>query len=130
MLKYNFKEGKVFRTTLDVKNEVIQSMMGQEMKVLSNVAAASELKFTKVDTQGNGTSLVSIINASTSGAMGKEKEVKKNDFKRDNICIVFSQTGKSLSNNLIDSTEKSELLGAIENYLKLQRTGSPAAVRP
>lgn len=121
MLKYNYKPGKAFRTTTTTNQEVVQSMMGQEMKVLVDVSTVSELKITKVDTKGNGTALVSIINLSVNtSAMGKNSVAKKEDFKKDNICAVMSETGKSISTSLVDSTEASDTLNSSLQNIKMQ----------
>lgn len=78
MLKYNFKEGKSFKTTMNLTNEMVQSMMGQEMKATSTVGVVSEYKISKVDAKNNATALVTILDlAATTVAMGKEDVVKK-----------------------------------------------------
>lgn len=118
MLKYNFKEGKTFRTTTTVTTSTVQSMMGQEMKVLADVSLSSDLKFIKVDNQGNATSLISVQGSSSvTVPTGGEPMVKKEDFKNNNISVVFSPDGKSISEKLIDSEGKDA--STVKNYIKL-----------
>jgi hypothetical protein len=121
MLKYNFKEGKSFKTTMNLTNEMVQSMMGQEMKATSSVGVISEYKISKVDAKSNATALVTILDLSaTTVAMGKEDVVKKSDFKKENICAEYDQTGKSISGKLIDTTEDFSTVGSFQGYVKLQ----------
>ena len=121
MLKYNFKEGKSFKTTMNLTNEMVQSMMGQEMKATSNVGVVSEYKISKVDAKNNATALVTILDlAATTVAMGKEDVVKKSDFKKENICAEYDQTGKSISGKLIDTTEDFSKVGSFQGFVKLQ----------
>ena len=121
MLKYNFKEGKSFKTTMNLTNEMVQSMMGQEMKGTSTVGVVSEYKISKVDAKNNATALVTLLDLSaTRVAMGKEDVVKKSDFKKENICAEYDQTGKSISVKLIDTTEDFSKVGPFQEYVKLQ----------
>jgi len=121
MLKYNFKEGKSFKTTMNLTNEMVQSMMGQEMKATSTVGVVSEYKISKVDAKNNATALVTILDlAATTVAMGKEDVVKKSDFKKENICAEYDQTGKSISGKLIDTTEDFSKVGSFQGFVKLQ----------
>jgi len=121
MLKYNFKEGKSFKTTMNLTNEMVQSMMGQEMKATSTVGVVSEYKISKVDAKNNATALVTILDlTATTVAMGKENVVKKSDFKKENICAEYDQTGKSISGKLIDTTEDFSTVGSFQGYVKLQ----------
>ena len=121
MLKYNFKEGKSFKTTMNLTNEMVQSMMGQEMKATSTVGTVSEYKISKVDAKNNATALVTILDLSaTTVAMGKEDVVKKSDFKKENICAEYDQTGKSISGKLIDTTEDFSKVGSFQGFVKLQ----------
>lgn len=121
MLKYNFKEGKSFKTTMNLTNEMVQSMMGQEMKATSSVGVISEYKISKVDAKSNATALVTILDLSaTTVAMGKENVVKKSDFKKENICAEYDQTGKSISGKLIDTTEDFSKVGSFQGFVKLQ----------
>lgn len=121
MLKYNFKEGKSFKTTMNLTNEMVQSMMGQEMKGTSIVGVVSEYKISKVDAKNNATALVTIADVTaTTVAMGKENVVKKSDFKKENICVVYDQTGKVISSNLIDTTEDFSTIGSFSGFVKLQ----------
>ncbi|MBP1671472.1 MAG: hypothetical protein H6Q22_1044 [Bacteroidetes bacterium] len=121
MLKYNFKEGKSFKTTMNLTNEMVQSMMGQEIKATSTVGVVSEYKISKVDAKNNATALVTILDLSaTTVAMGKEDVVKKSDFKKENICAEYDQTGKSISGKLIDTTEDFSKVGSFQGFVKLQ----------
>jgi hypothetical protein len=121
MLKYNFKEGKSFKTTMNLTNDMVQSMMGQEIKATSTVGVVSEYKISKVDAKNNATALVTILDLSaTTVAMGKEDVVKKSDFKKENICAEYDQTGKSISGKLIDTTEDFSKVGSFQGYVKLQ----------
>jgi hypothetical protein len=121
MLKYNFKEGKSFKTTMNLTNEMVQSMMGQEMKATSTVGAVSEYKISKVDAKNNVTALVTILDVTASTvAMGKENVVKKSDFKKENISAVYNQTGKVLSSALVDTTEDFSAIGSYSGFVKLQ----------
>ncbi len=104
VLKYNFKEGKTFRMTMSMNTNIVQSMMGQEMKIIADAVSKSEMKFTKVEPGGNATALVSILSISAkTSAMGQEKEENKSDFKKDGISMVFSPSGK-VSTKITDTT--------------------------
>ena len=103
-LKYNFKEGKTFRMTMSMNTTIVQSMMGQEMKVVADAVSKSEMKFTKVDPEGNATATMSIISMSVkTSAMGREEEENKTDFKKDGMIMVFSPSGK-VSTKITDTT--------------------------
>ena len=103
-LKYNFKEGKTFRMTMSMNTTIVQSMMGQEMKIIADGVSKSEIKFTNVDPGGNASALMSILSISTkTSAMGQEKVENKSDFKKDGISMVFSQSGK-VSTKITDTT--------------------------
>ena len=83
MLKYNFKEGKSFKTTMNLSNDMVQSMMGQEVKATSIVGVVSEYRISKVDAKNNATALVTILDlTATTMAMGKEKLSRKAILKR------------------------------------------------
>lgn len=121
MMKYNFKEGKSFKTTMNTTNEMVQSMMGQDVNSSWTLNAVSEFKISKVDAKKNATALVTILDLSvTSVAMGKENVVKKSDFKKENICAEYNQTGKSISGKLIDTTEDLSSIGSFQGFVKLQ----------
>lgn len=121
MMKYNFKEGKSFKTTMNTTNEMVQSMMGQDVNSSWTLNAVSEFKISKVDAKKNATALVTILDLSvTSVAMGKENVVKKSDFKKENICAEYNQTGKSISGKLIDTTEDLSSIGSFQEFVKLQ----------
>ncbi|MFA5848780.1 MAG: hypothetical protein WC833_02765 [Bacteroidales bacterium] len=110
VLKYNFKDGKTFRSTISVNSNIVQSMMGEEMKIIADFESKSEIKFTKVDLGGNATALVSIINISAKTVrMGQEKEEKKSDFRKDGIRMVFAPSGKTVSVKSTDTNESSIL---------------------
>ncbi len=103
-LKYNFKEGKTFRMTMSMNTTIVQSMMGQEIKVVADAVSKSEMKFTKVDPEGNATALSSILSMSVkTSAMGREDVENKTDFKKDGMIMVFSPSGK-VSTTITDST--------------------------
>jgi len=121
MLKYNFKEGKSFKTTMNLSNEMVQSMMGQEVKATSIVGVVSEYRISKVDAKNNATALVTILDlTATTMAMGKENVVKKSDFKKENICAEYDQTGKTISDKLVDTTEDFSAVGSFQGFVKLQ----------
>ena len=121
MLKYNFKEGKSFKTTMNLSNDMVQSMMGQEVKATSIVGVVSEYRISKVDAKNNATALVTILDlTATTMAMGKENVVKKSDFKKENICAEYDQTGKTITSKLIDTTEDFSTVGSFQGFVKLQ----------
>ena len=124
MMKYNFKEGKSFKTTMNTTNEMVQSMMGQDVNSSWTLNAVSEFKISKVDAKNNATALVTILDlAATTVSMGQENVVKKSDFKKENICVQYDQTGKFISSNLIDTTENLSSIssiGSFNRFVKLQ----------
>lgn len=107
VLKYNFKEGKIFRSTITVNTNIVKSMMGQEMNIRTDVASKAEIKFTKVDPKGNASALMSMLNISSKTvAMGQEKVENISDFKKDEISInmIFARSGKVLLIKIADTT--------------------------
>lgn len=118
LLKYNFKKGKTYVQNTTMSNTVTQSMMGQEMKVVSDITSNSEYKIEGVSNEGNTTATVSITDASVhSVMMGKDTTIKmptEGSLQR----VVFSSVGKELSVESLDTSKNSPISG-IKQFSKL-----------
>ena len=119
MLKYNFVKGKTYSQNVLVNTNITQTMGSQEMKIQSDIDANNEYTIEGVAKDGNGTLLVSMLNASVhSAVMGKDTTLKLNDLKYKSRT-VFSKEGKSISTVKVDSTDAAKLMGQANQLIKL-----------
>ena len=119
MLKYNFVKGKTYSQNVLVNTNITQTMGSQEMKIQSDIDANNEYTIEGVAKDGNGTLLISMLNASVhSAVMGKDTTLKLNDLKYKSRT-VFSKEGKSISTVKVDSTDAAKLMGQANQLIKL-----------
>jgi len=121
MLKYNFVKGKNYVQKSQVATNMTQTMGSQEMKMQSDITANNVYAIEGITADGNATALVSLLNASVhTVAMGKDTTMKLNDLKFKSR-MVFSKEGKLISSVKIDSTDATNMLGQMDQLIKLQR---------
>ena len=97
LLKYAFVKGKTYVQQTELKQNITQSMGGQEMKMQVDLNSTNEFVVENVLNDGNATMLVSLMNASVhSAGMGKDTTMKFNDLKVKSR-MVFSTDGKTVS---------------------------------
>ncbi|MHC1705276.1 MAG: hypothetical protein AB9846_15325 [Tenuifilaceae bacterium] len=120
MLKYNLTKGKTYVQNTEVSQTIVQSMGGQDIKILADIKSVNEINVESIEADGNATILVSFLNASIrSAAMGRDTTMQFNDLK-DKSRVVLSAEGKSISSTTVDSSEVSKMLGQLRQSTKLQ----------
>ncbi len=123
MLKYNFKEGDSFKTSTTIITDMVQSMMGQEMKFNTNMETKSGINVLQVEPNGNSVLMVTVpslkakVNAT---AMGKESSQEKTDSIKGGMEITFSTAGKKISHRITDTAIVPGSVASMLAYTKLQ----------
>jgi hypothetical protein len=113
-LKYNFVKGKTFVQNTQIIQNIVQTMGAQEIKILSEVKAKSELFVENVENDGSASLLVSASDISVrSSAMGRDTTLHYKDLK-DKVRIKVANTGKSLSTEKVDSSDVSAVVNQLE----------------
>ncbi|MEA5005425.1 MAG: hypothetical protein VB022_03335 [Rikenellaceae bacterium] len=116
-MKYNFKEGKAYKTITKVCTTTTQSMMGQEMKFDVNLDIQSDMNVTKVDPNGNATMVINVKGNTEmnlpEAAGGKKSEA----FANEAINATFSSNGLSINQTMVDKDGKS--VTTVKDYIKL-----------
>lgn len=119
LLKYAFVNGKTYVQHTELKQNITQSMGGQEMKMQVDLNSDNEFVVENVLQDGNATMLVSLLTASVhSAGMGKDTTMKFNDLK-EKSRMVFSTNGKMVSSTKVDSTNIAGLMGTLDQFAKL-----------
>jgi hypothetical protein len=119
LLKYAFVNGKTYVQHTELKQNITQSMGGQEMKMQVDLNSDNEFVVENVLQDGNATMLVSLLTASVhSAGMGKDTTMKFNDLK-EKSRMVFSTNGKTVSSTKVDSTNIAGLMGTLDQFAKL-----------
>lgn len=119
LLKYAFVKGKTYVQQTELKQNITQSMGGQEMKMQVDLSSANQFVVENVLNDGNAAMLVSLMNASVhSSGMGKDTTMKFNDLKNKSR-MVFSPDGKTVSTTKIDSTDVVGMMGTLDQFAKL-----------
>ncbi len=105
-MKYNFKEGKAYKTITKVCTTTTQSMMGQEMKFDVNLDIQSDMNVTKVDPNGNTTMVINVKGNTEmnlpEAAGGKKSEA----FTNEAINATFASNGQSVNQTMVDKDGK------------------------
>ncbi len=114
LLKYNFVNGKNYVQNSQVTQNVVQSMGGQEIKVVAEVKSDIAYSVEKVDAEGNATIMVSASDISIRTSMpGRDTTLTYGDMK-DKSRVVYSVTGKTLSSEKVDSSDVSAIVSQID----------------
>lgn len=114
MLKYGMKEGSKFLQETEVRQNTVQSMMGQEIKVLGEIKATSEFDVEAVSAEGNMTVLMKVKDISIrTQAMGRDTTMRIEDSK-DAARIVFSPEGKVITSAKVDSSEAAAVINQLD----------------
>ncbi len=122
LLKYNFVKGKTYVISTQLNNNVTQTMGGQEMKIESGINTNSEMLVEDVKSNGDFTTLVTLMNTSMHTkipAMGRDTTMKFNDL-NDQRRIVFSSTGKQISAVDLNPEKSLKMMATIKQLLKIQ----------
>jgi len=119
VLKYNFVKGKSYTQSASVSNNMTQTMMGQEVKMLSDIIANSEMAIEGVNNDGSATTLFSFLNASIhSSAMGRDTTIQLKDVDSKKR-VVYSTDGKQVSSLNLDSSKVNTMMGSLNQFSKL-----------
>ncbi len=114
MLKYGLKGGSKFLQETEIHQNTVQSMMGQEIKVLGEIMATSEFDVEAVSAEGNMTVLMTVKDISIrTQAMGRDTTMRMQDSK-DAARIVFSPEGKVISTAKVDSSEAASVINQLD----------------
>ena len=120
MLKYNFVKGKSYLQNTQISQTIVQSMGGQQIKILSDINATNDYQIENVESNGNASILMSLLNSSVrSAAMGRDTTMKFNDLK-DKIRFVYSPDGKVVSETKVDTSDLTPVLAPIFKTARLQ----------
>lgn len=119
LLKYAFVNGKTYVQHTELKQNITQSMGGQEMKMQIDLSSDNEFVIEKVLQDGNVSMLVSLLKASVhSAGMGRDTTMNYSDLK-EKSRMVFSTDGKVVSTTKIDSTDVAGMMGTLDQFAKL-----------
>ncbi len=114
MLKYGLKGGSKFLQETEIHQNTVQSMMGQEIKVLGEIMATSEFNVEAVSAEGNMTVLMTVKDISIrTQAMGRDTTMRIQDSK-DAARILFSPEGKVISTAKVDSSEAASVINQLD----------------
>lgn len=115
-LKYNFKEGKAYKTATKVITTTTQSMMGQEMKFDVIIDMQSDMSVTKVDTEGNASMLINLKGNTEMNLPEAAGGKKSETFTNEAINATFAPDGKSINQTMVDKDGKNV---TVKDYIKL-----------
>jgi hypothetical protein len=128
MLKYNFVQGKTYIQSTQMTQNIVQTMGAQEIKILSEVKAKNELLVENVENDGTASVLLSSSDISVhSSVMGRDTTLNYNDLK-DKVRIKFSDTGKSLSSEKVDSSDVSAVVSQFDMGKFRNLPGKPVKI--
>lgn len=114
MLKYGLKEGDRFLQKMEITQNTVQSVMGQEIKVVGEISGVSHMLVEEVSAEGNATALLTVEELTVhQAAMGKDTTMTLKDIK-ESSRIVVSPTGKVISSARVDSSEVAALVSQME----------------
>ncbi len=114
MLKYGMKAGTAFQQEMEITQNTVQSMMGQEIKVVGQIKALNEMKVEAVSPEGNATILMTVMDLSISqSAMGKDTTMRFEGMK-DAVRGVYSPEGKMISSVKVDSSKAAAVINQLE----------------
>ena len=120
MLKYNFVKGKTYLQTTQIVNNITQSMMGREMKQLSDITSNVEMNIEDVASDGRITMIVAVLDAAVhTSFMGKDTTIQLKDLK-DKDRVVISSEGKTLSSTKINPSDSTGMMAQLKNVSKMQ----------
>jgi len=122
-LKYNFKEGKAYKTVTKVITTTTQSMMGQEMKFDVIIDMQSDMSVTKVDSEGNASMLINLKGNTEMNLPEAAGGKKSETFTNEAINATFAPDGKSISQTMVDKDGKNV---NVKDYIKLTELPSKA----
>ena len=113
-LKYNFITGKTYVQRTEVSQNIVQTMGGQEIKVLVEIKSESEFAVEGVGNDGNATVLLSPVEISVrQAAMGSDTTLNYKDLK-EKSRIIYAITGKSISSTKVDSSQASSVVDQVD----------------
>ncbi len=116
-LKYNFKEGKAYKTITKVITTTTQSMMGQEMKFDVNLDIQSDMNVTKVDPNGNATMVINVKGNTEMNLPEAAGGKKSETFTNEDINATFASNGQSVNQTMVDKDGKN--VTTVKDYIKL-----------
>jgi hypothetical protein len=113
LLKYQFEKGKSYDQDTRISQNIVQTVNGQEIKILSEVNAKNRMDVESTDPDGTTSLLFSAGDlAVRSAAMGRDTTMKYSGLK-DKVRIKLSAGGKSLSSEKIDSSEVAAIVSQL-----------------
>jgi len=103
VLKYELKKGKTFTQSIQLTQNGVQSMQGQEMKSVMDINASAEMFVEDISADGNITVIELVKNVSIhSKMMGRDTTMNFPDI-NEKSRVVYSSDGKQLSKMILDS---------------------------
>jgi len=113
LLKYQFEKGKSYDQHTSITQNIVQTMGGQEIKILSEIEAKNRLDVENREGDGTALLLVSAGDLSVrSAAMGRDTTMKYSGLK-DKLRVKISETGKLLSTEKVDSSEVAAIVSQL-----------------
>ncbi len=113
LLKYQFEKGKSYDQHTRITQDIVQTMNGQEIKILSEIEANNRLDVENREGDGTALLLVSAGDLSVrSAAMGRDTTMKYSGLK-DKVRVKLSETGKLISSEKVDSSEVSAIISQL-----------------
>lgn len=118
-LEYKFQKGKTYRFQIDGDNTVTQSIMGQEMKVISKTHLINRLQVEDVDKNGN----MVLLSSLDSGWVSTKMPMKDTTIQLVDMVsarrVVVDKLGNVLSSKPVDTTKTA---GQMDEMIQNQLT--------
>lgn len=113
LLKYQFEKGKAYDQNSRTTQDIVQTVNGQDIKILSEITSTNSFEVENRDADGNATLLFSAQDLSVrSAAMGRDTTLKYTGMK-DKVRVKLTPAGKSLSSVVVDSSEVSSIVSQL-----------------
>jgi hypothetical protein len=125
-LKYNFKEGKAYKTVTKVITTTAQSMMGQEMKFDVTLDIQTDMNVTKVDAEGNASMLINVKGNMEMNLPAAAGGKKNEEIKNEAISATFAPDGKSINQSQVDKDGNNV---TVKDYIKLTELPKKALIK-
>ena len=125
-LKYNFKEGKAYKTVTKVITTTAQSMMGQEMKFDVTLDIQTDMNVTKVDAEGNASMLINVKGNMEMNLPAAAGGKKSEEIKNEAISATFAPDGKSINQSQVDKDGNNV---TVKDYIKLTELPKKALIK-
>lgn len=115
-INYKFEDDKTYRYGVSTMTDIIQEVMGHEMKVRTNSSMAVKISKEGTESSGNMRLITILDSGKVSTAMQmKDTTIYLKDFSGKRLLSVMSPAGKVVERKLLDSVNTGkEMIGFFE----------------